>query len=142
MKLLIRILAVSSISALGMGCSLNRAESLRMLDQRADYDSAGVGNSIPALKEGGLEGFNSPVPVRTRAQVATCWIFAGETRGHDYFWGGWISLVTDEPGWILTKPGAMPKAPGFIHSAQASTKKLTRLQKKPAGVPPVTKPAL
>ena len=50
------------------GC-MNRAQSFRMLDKRADYEDQDDSRPFtnPMLKEGGIEGFGTgPVPVRTR----------------------------------------------------------------------------
>lgn len=133
MKAFIPTLAAFSISGLVLlaGCSMNRADSLRMLDRRADYDAAidgGDRTAIPDLKEGGLDGFrNAPVPVRTRAQVAPIWIFPHETASRDYFWGGWISVVTEEPQWVLTKPKSLPVASSIVDVVNLGGKK-----KKPA----------
>ena len=133
MKAFTHTLVVCSISALlCSACSLNRADSLRMLENRADYEAPGREDSSPALKESGIEGFaKNPVPVRTRGQVAACWIVPHETASRDYFWGGWISLVTDEPQWVLSKPGTMPRAPGVVEAAKVRAgSKRTGTQKK------------
>ena len=103
----IRILAVLLISLMP-GCAFNRAASSRMLDERAKY-----GEAPPDLEltEGGLDEFrNHPIPVRTREKVSAVWIHRTETASHDYFWGGWISLVTDVPQWVLNKKNGLPKA--------------------------------
>ena len=149
MKAFIRILAACSISGFVIltGCSINRADSLRMLDHRADYDGQAAGSAaLPALREGGLEGFHgAPVPVRTRAQVAPVWIFPHETASRDYFWGGWISIVTEEPQWLLTRPGRLPPAPGITHLNDAgkvggTTKKPGRTKKTAASPAPLLAP--
>ena len=145
MKAFIHILVACLISALVFltGCSINRADSLRMLDRRADYEGQGEGDSSPNLKEGGLDGFhNAPVPVRTRAQVAPVWIFPHETASRDYFWGGWISIVTEEPQWVLTRPGRLPPAPGVVDAAKLSglKKKTGRLKNKPVSQDAVSAP--
>ncbi|MGK5083106.1 TraV family lipoprotein [Bdellovibrionota bacterium FG-1] len=103
---------------------MNRADSLRMLDRRSEYEAPGRGDTSPHLKEAGLAGFhNAPIPVRTRAQVAPVWIFPHETASRDYFWGGWISIVTEQPQWVLTQPGRLPPAPGVVDAAlEGSTK--------------------
>ena len=81
-----------------------------MLDTRADYDN-GDGPDL-SLQEGGIEGFRmSPTPVRTRARVAAVRIHPAEMPSHDYFWGGWISMIVEQDQWILTKPKRMPFAP-------------------------------
>ena len=127
MKALIRILAAflsSGVLLLLSACSMNRADSLRMLDRRAEYDQAAIQNLPPDLKEGGLEGFRgSPVPVRTRGQVAAVYAYATEMSPTTYFWGGWFSLVIEEPQWVLAKPGTLPPAPGVVDAALAASKK-------------------
>ncbi len=93
---------------------MSRAPSLRMLDKRAEYDDPGETQNL-LMKEAGLEGFrNNPVPVRSRPKVAAIWIHPHETASHDYFWGGWMSVVVESDQWVLSKPGAMPSAPGLI----------------------------
>lgn len=98
------------------GCSsMNRADSLRMLDRRAEYDESENTKILPApgLKEAGLDGFSSgPVPVRTRPKVASIWIHPHEMASHDYFWGGWMSVVVEPDQWLLSRPGGLPSAPG------------------------------
>lgn len=116
MKVFTRTLVVLASSWLLQGCgSMNRAESSRMLDARAAYESgpSAVPDSV-SLKEGGVEGFrNSPVPVRTRPRVAPIWIHPHETATRDYFWGGWISVVVEQDQWVMSKPQLVPKASGF-----------------------------
>lgn len=113
-----RILVGLVISLSLAGCGINRAASLRILDQRAEYDEnikAEV-TRYPQLKEGGLEGFkNHPVPVRTRPKVVAVYIHPHETATHDYFWGGWISVVTEKDQWVLTKPELTPQAPAIVN---------------------------
>ena len=123
MKAFIRTLAACSISGLFFlsGCSMNRADSLRMLDRRADYDQQGGPSVPPDLREGGLEGFhNSPVPVRTRGQVAAVYAFPTEMSSTVYFWGAWFSLETEQPQWVLTRPGRLPPAPGVVDATKLS----------------------
>jgi hypothetical protein len=93
---------------------MNRAASLRMLDERAGY---AIGD-LPvdaSLKGEGVDGFrNAPVPVRSRPRVAAIWIHPHETASHDYFWGGWMSVVVEKDQWILNRPGRMPRARAFV----------------------------
>lgn len=116
MKVSLRTLVVLASSLLVSACgSMNRADSQRMLDARAAYDSgpSSVTNNL-SLKEGGVDGFrDSPVPVRTRPKVAPIWIHPHETATRDYFWGGWISVVVESDQWVMSKPQLVPKAPGF-----------------------------
>jgi len=122
-----RILVALLISVVVGGCgSLNRADSQRMLDLRAGYDAEG--NPIePPLQEAGLEGFrNHPVPTRTREKVSPVFIHRQETAGRDYFWGGWMSVVTEDPQWVLTKPKRLPKAPGIQEVKRAEKKEAVK----------------
>ena len=107
-------------SAFISGCAMNRAASLNMLDRRAEYDSDNAAtHSDPELKEAGIDGFgSSPVPVRTRPKVAAIWIHPHEMASHDYFWGGWMSVVVEADQWLLSKPGTMPQAPGISDVTQ------------------------
>lgn len=128
MKAFIHTLVACSISGLVLltGCSMNRADSLRMLDRRAEYEQSGGPNVPPDIREGGLEGFhNSPVPVRTRGQVAAVYAFPTEMSSTVYFWGAWFSVETEQPQWVLTRPGRLPPAPGVVDAA-----KLSGLKKK------------
>jgi len=97
-----------------------------MLDLRAGYDAEG--NPIePPLQEAGLEGFrNHPVPTRTREKVSPVFIHRQETAGRDYFWGGWMSVVTEDPQWVLTKPKRLPKAPGIQEVKRAEKKEAVK----------------
>jgi hypothetical protein len=106
---IIRILAAFWISWMLVGCSLNRAASLRMLDDRAQYE--GDGDSLPPLREGGIEGFRtSPAPIRTRPKVADFWLHPQKTGDGSYFWGAWLSVLLEKGDWVLSKPGKTPKA--------------------------------
>lgn len=112
------LILVASLTNLALftGCSMNRADSLKMLDRRAEYEEPtnSISVSEPGLKEAGLEGFSSrPVPVRTRPKVASIWIHPHEMASHDYFWGGWMSVVVEADQWLLSSPGAMPSAVGI-----------------------------
>ena len=108
MRMSIRI-SLGLLISLGISaCSLNRAASLRMLDERAQYEGL---PPLPELKEGGLEGFRGrPIPSRTRTRVAMVRVHPHELPNHDYFWGGWISILVDRDTWVLTRPRKMPKA--------------------------------
>ncbi len=102
-----RILAVFWISLCLVACT-NRAPSLRMLDDRAQYEGD-LPN--PALHEGGIEGFRvSPLPVRTRPKVADFWIHPQKINDGTYFWGGWLSVVMEKGDWVLSTPKKTPKA--------------------------------
>lgn len=117
-------LAVSLISLfLVSGCSMNRADSLRMLDTRAEYDDPRLAQEL-MMREAGIEGFqNGPVPVRSRPKLAAIWIHPHEMASHDYFWGGWMSVVVESDQWVLSKPGELPRAPGIVDVTKAKSSK-------------------
>ena len=135
MKAFTRISAVLLINAAFLtGCSMNRADSLRMLDTRAEYEDMKAVQEL-RMREAGIEGMrNNPVPVRTRPKVAAIWIHAHEMASHDYFWGGWMSVVVEADQWVLTKPGEMPGAPGILditHAGPGKPKKARAANAKP-----------
>lgn len=120
------------------GCATDRAKSLRMLDDRAEYGNPAGPLDAPGLKEAGLDQFrNSPIPVRTRPRIAAIWIHRHETPSRDYFWGGWISVVIEQDQWVLTKPGALPPAPGIMPNPGITPKALlkTKALSKPTPEP-------
>lgn len=124
MKVSLPILVGLWISLFCISGCMNRAQSFRMLDKRAEYEDLDNPKSLsdPALSEGGIEGYrNGPVPVRTRPKIASIWIHPHEMASHDYFWGGWMSVVTEPDQWVLSQAGMMPPAPG-IESASAAPK--------------------
>ena len=89
---------------------MNRAASDRMLDVRAGY-AGPVEKEDIALEERGVEGFrNSPAPTRSRAKVAAIYAHPHEMPNHDYFWGGWISAVTEQDQWVMSNPKRVPHA--------------------------------
>lgn len=90
------------------GCAMNRADSLRMLDRRADYDSPTSAGRL-SLKEGdGNNGLPGKIPVRSQPKVAEVWIHAHEMASHDYFWGGWMSVVVEPDQWEMKRQDASP----------------------------------
>ncbi len=126
------------ISALTLTGCMSRAPSLRMLDERADYQDPRASSQDLRLREAGVEGFRSgPVPVRTRPKVAAIWIHPHEMANHDYFWGGWMSIVVEADQWPLTKPGELKAAPGIVPVAGALPAKKPKL--KPLNAKPVLK---
>lgn len=135
MKAFTRISAALLINAaLLSGCSMNRADSLRMLDRRAEYEDMKALEAI-RMREAGIEGLrNNPVPVRTRPKVAAIWIHAHEMASRDYFWGGWMSVVVEADQWVLTKPGETPGVPGIVdvtNAGQGKPKKPRAANAKP-----------
>ena len=114
MKMFTRTSAVLWISGLAValqGCAMNRADSLRMLDRRAEYDSAsGVGRL--SLQESSSSGMPGPIPVRSQPKVAEVWIHAHEMASRDYFWGGWMSVVVEPDEWEIKRQAPTPSARG------------------------------
>lgn len=107
---------------------MNRATSLRMLDNRSEYEDPRASQELQ-VKEGGVEGFrNGPVPVRSRPKVASIWIHPHEMASRDYFWGGWMSVVIEQDSWVLSKPGSMPSAPGITEIPPEGVKRKTTLK--------------
>ena len=74
-------------------CAISRAPSLRLLEERADYDRVNavrVSSSQEDLK-------------RSKALVTDVFIHPHELPSGDYFLGGWIRTVLKEPRWNKTK---------------------------------------
>ena len=100
-----RSLLICSISLIFSGC-IHRADSLQMLEERANYagkdreqaESLRLGSG-QALAEVGANG-----PLRTAPKVARIWIFPHETPTKEYFWGGWISVVVESDKWNVDRP--------------------------------------
>jgi Type IV conjugative transfer system lipoprotein (TraV) len=113
MKKIIRLLTVCLTSVIATSC-LHRADSLRMLEVRADYDGKNK-EEASELKLGddhALREANVAVPVRTMPKTAQIWIFPHETPSKEYFWGGWISVVVEGDRWEIERPGALaPRKP-------------------------------
>jgi hypothetical protein len=102
------VVLASSFLVIGCG-SLNRAESSRLLEERAGY--GGPAKNDISFQEGGVEGFrNSPVPTRSRARIAAVYAHPHEMPSRDYFWGGWISVVVEQDQWVMSDPKLVPKA--------------------------------
>lgn len=117
MGTIIRSLTVYLISIGATSC-IHRADSLRMLDVRADYDGKDK-DEASSLKLGDnqvLKDANGGVPLRTMPKTAHVWIFPHETPTKEYFWGGWISVVVEGDRWevgrssgaVTEKPTLMP----------------------------------
>lgn len=125
----IRSLTVCLISLVATSC-IHRAESLRMLEVRADYEGKDK-DEASELKLGDdhvLHDTSGAVPVRTTPKTAHIWIFPHETPSKEYFWGGWISVVVEGDRWEIERPGAAaPEKP-----TTAPIKKTTKNKK--AGV--------
>lgn len=113
MEKIIHLLIVCLTSVIATSC-LHRADSLRMLEVRADYDGKNK-EEASELKLGddhALREANGAVPVRTMPKTAQIWIFPHETPSKEYFWGGWISVVVEGDRWEIERPGALaPQKP-------------------------------
>lgn len=93
------ILLGCSISLFLQACA-NRAPSLRLLDGRAHYRDA-----APELKLKASGPFISDgEPVRVQPQVHKVWVHPFEMETGDYFWGGYMSLVTKGDQWAFRYP--------------------------------------
>jgi len=102
-----RTLTVCLISLVATSC-IHRADSLRMLEVRADYEGKGK-DEASELKLGDnqvLQETNGGVPVRTTPRTAHVWIFPHETPSKEYFWGGWISVVVEGDRWEVERPSS------------------------------------
>ncbi len=112
MKKMSRLLAACLISG-ASGC-LHRADSLRMLDERADYAGKEL-RVAQELKLGGGQALHEETngkPSRSTPKVAHIWIFPHETPTKEYFWGGWISMVIEGDQWQVSEPqGLLPEKP-------------------------------
>ena len=79
-----------------VGCAINRAPSLNMLEQTADYDaSKRTAGSLGELKGPLLS------PYRTEPQMTDILIHPHEMPTGDYFLGGWIRVVLAQPKWEM-----------------------------------------
>lgn len=109
----IRSLTVCLISIIATSC-IHRAESLRMLEVRADYEGKDK-EEASELKLGDdqmLRDTSGAVPVRTTPKTANIWIFPHETPSKEYFWGAWISVVIEGDRWEIEHPGSLaPEKP-------------------------------
>lgn len=92
-----QLLLLTTIALLS-GCAMNRAASDRMLDQRADYeDRQAPGIEVRGLKAGAYD------PKRSPTVVTDIWIYPHEMPSRDYFLGGWIRTIVNEPQWTMDK---------------------------------------
>lgn len=115
----LRTLLIFLISPAIFAC-VNRAPSLRMLNVRSQYeDPAGEARSLEL-------GAVYPVPTKTEPRVRKVWIHPFEMTTGDYFWGGFMSMVTEEERWILR----YPEAASHQEKAPAITKKIEKKKKK------------
>lgn len=129
MRKTIRLLIVCLTSVIATSC-MHRADSLRMLEVRADYEGKDK-EEASALKLGEnsvLRETGEAVPMRTSRKTAHIWIFPHETPSKEYFWGGWISVVVEGDRWEFERPGALaPEKPA------ASSSRIKTMKEKKAG---------
>ena len=111
MKVFTRISAawwISGIAVLLPACAMNRADSLRMLDRRAEYEDPARTQKLN-LRESSTSGeLPGSIPVRSQPKVAEVWIHAHEMASRDYFWGGWMSVVVEPDQWEMKRNDASP----------------------------------
>ena len=92
----IRICLALLTSLVMTGCAINRAPSLNMLEQNADYDaSKRTADSLGELKGPLL------TPYRTEPQMTDILIHPHKIPTGDYFLGGWIRVVVAQPKWEM-----------------------------------------
>ncbi|MGE0175067.1 MAG: hypothetical protein AB7T49_19895 [Oligoflexales bacterium] len=104
---------------------MHRAPSLKMLEERADYEgkekeeAAGLRlGSNQALSEV-VEG----VPMRTPPQIAHIWIFPEEMAPKSYFWGAWITVEVEGGKWDFDSTASrVPEKPQSKTKQQAVPK--------------------
>lgn len=101
-----------------MSCA-HEATSAQMLESRADYQATDP-EAQPVSLAATVAENGAGVPVRLPPTVAHVWLHAHETAEHEYFWGGWLSVVVagEEWGYRPEKAGA----PGGIEKEPASRK--------------------
>ncbi len=120
----IHILLGCSISLILSGC-VSRAPSLRVLDGRAHYQE-----DSPELKLKASGPFATPdgEPVRLQPQVHKVWVHPFEMETGDYFWGGYMSLLTKGDQWSFRYPDDAD--PNFANSESRGPLKKVALPKK------------
>lgn len=113
MKTIVQLLIVC-LSSLATGGCIHRAPSLKMLEERADYDGKEK-EDAKGLRLGSNHGFNEVVdgkPMRTPPQIAHIWIFPEEMTQKSYFWGGWITVEVEGGKWDFEHgEGRVPEKP-------------------------------
>lgn len=74
--------------ALCLSSCMNRAPATLMLEKRANYqDTAKAAKSLDIIK--------------TKPEVRKIWVYPFEMESGDYFWGGFISIVTEQDRWSV-----------------------------------------
>lgn len=91
-----KTIMLMTILALASSCALKRAPSLRLLEQRADYDN------VYKLQRA-LDDVNQPllVPTRTAPVIADIWVHPHELGNGDYFRGAWVRTVVSRSHWQI-----------------------------------------
>lgn len=112
------VVAVALAFATTPGC-MNRAPSLRMLDTRAEYGAAPDDAEV-ALYQRGRHAQDS-ILRRASPRVAKVYIFAHELPTHDYFWGGYVSLLVNDDRWVYQAGEAEEEATAGIREANSKS---------------------
>jgi hypothetical protein len=126
MKKMLLLSIIFLISLVSNGC-IHRAPSLRMLEERADYDGKEKAEAED-LRLGDNQALSeviNGVPVRTPAKTANIWIFPEEMPNKAQFWGAWISVEVDGGRWEIqrTNSRAPEKPQAAKHKAISKVKK-------------------
>ena len=119
------LILLGCLTSLALQACANRAPSLRMLDGRAHYN-----DDAPELKLKASGPFVQPEgePVRIQPQVHKVWVHPFEMETGDYFWGGYMSLVTKGDQWMFRYPDTAN--PNFsIQEKRAPIKKIATPEK-------------
>ena len=98
------LILLGCLTSLALQACANRAPSLRMLDGRSHYV-----DDAPELKLKASGPFAQPEgePIRLQPQVHKVWIHPFEMETGDYFWGGYMSLVTKGDQWMFRYPDTL-----------------------------------
>jgi len=86
---------------MAVNCSHERR--IRMLARRAAY--VNPSKRIGLYEKEGRKKYMS-LPFRSRPKVVDVWIHPHEISDTEYFWGGYMSLLVEKDGWVLSRPGS------------------------------------
>ena len=106
--LILHVLLISLCFLTLTGCQ-NRAPSLRMLDKRAGY-GAGPDDEEIGLYQRGRQNPQSLVR-KSAPRIARVYIYPHELPTKDFFWGGYVSLVTSPDEWVVESTSSDPTDP-------------------------------
>jgi hypothetical protein len=108
-----RLFTVISLVLLSniIGCA-HRAPSDRMLDKRADY-GIDIITGEKIANDSILVGPSINFPKKTRTKAVLAWLHRRDLVTKDYFWGSWVTLQIDAPGWGVNPPN-LPEDDVFI----------------------------